>query len=131
MEISMKMGTMDLSVLFKDPMEVDWSSIADTFSKRCEQEFEKIAKIRKDLFRMEPFLQIIRDMMEIGILPASVAMPAKYMDFKFIYDRLSSAECRLMQVRKYLEESKNVSNKPYMYGNAKTILIHPPKKWEI
>ena len=131
MEISMKQE-MDLSVLFRNPLEVDWSSISDTFSEGCENEFKEIIRIRESLFRMEPFIQIIRDMMEDGIIPASAAIPAKYTDFKGIYDRLSSAEVRLLQVRKYLDDSKNICRKnSYMYGNVKAIQVLPPQEWII
>lgn len=77
-----------------------------------QEAFNDITKIRQCIFDEKSFFEIMNYMMKMGIIPKSdKGIPYKHCKFEYVYERLSQAEVRLMQVKNYIIKKKKLNNK--------------------
>lgn len=76
-------------------------------------------------------------MMNLGLMPRTLALPAECCNILYIYCQLAKAEVRLKQVKAYIHEEKRLSKMSDMeraleaacYGGNMPKLVAP--EWEI
>ena len=72
--------------------------------------FDTIMKVRSRLFNEDPFSEIVRELISLGIIPeVNAAFPAEYYDLSYLYGQLSKAEVRLRQIKEYVHEDNRVT----------------------
>lgn len=126
---------MNLGILFNDDSNV---AVSELKTQNLQEGFDSITQIRQKLFNGEPFFEIAREMMSMGILPhTNAGLPAEYCDISYIYSRIAKAEVRLTQLKNYFREQQRQDNmsemekviEAAMHGVSKLKLTAP--EWAI
>ena len=90
----------DLKVLFSNTADI---AVRELEEENFQEIFDGIMAIRQKFFNGESFFEIAEEMINLGIMPESIV------DFSYVYEQLTKAEVRLIDVKRYVNEKKRIS----------------------